>query len=276
MEQPREPGAGRWLIREHPLRSFLAEVTESVRLFGETHALWFQRPEHLAAASPGQFVMAYAGDGYDPYLGSAISIMGVREGPAGTEFGLLTPASDRVTDWLVKRRPGDEVRLVGPLGRGFIPRERVQRMLLIAEGDDVGAVIWLATTLAGQGREVTLLLGARTADDVYPARLLPSEVELAVVTEDGSLGTSGNIADAFPEYLTWCDQAFVSASVPMQQALYRIVRDRGTSKSVQMLVQAPMACGTGICDGCPVFPQRGGVKLACTDGPVFDMGELYA
>ena len=101
-------------------------------------------------------------------------------------------------------------------------------------------------------------------------------MELAVATEDGSLGIAGSITRAFPEYLTWCDQVFVSASVTTQQSIHRIVRDRATNKPVQTLVHVPMACGTGICDGCPVFPQRGGVRLVCTDGPVFDLRDLYA
>ncbi|MDA0815528.1 MAG: hypothetical protein O2924_03025 [Chloroflexi bacterium] len=258
------------------MKSFGTEVVESVRLFGGTHALWLQRPDHLASAIPGQFIMAYAGEGDDPFLGVAISVLGTRDGEAGAEFGILVTPTDRVTDWLTRRRPGDQVRFVGVLGRGFQPRERVQRMLLVGEGNDTGALVWLATALAAEGREVTMLLSGSSEAEIYPASLLPSEIELIVATEDGSLGTSGGVIDSFPPLLTWCDQAFVSTSVPTQQAIYRVVRDSGTSKGVQVLLHAPMACGTGICDGCAVFPERGGVRLVCTDGPVFDLRDLYA
>ena len=41
----------------------------------------------------------------------------------------------------------------------------------------------------------------------------------------------------------------------------------------QALVVPPMACGVGACQGCAVQVERG-VRLACTDGPVFDLLEL--
>jgi hypothetical protein len=31
----------------------------------------------------------------------------------------------------------------------------------------------------------------------------------------------------------------------------------------------------GICYACAVFPARGGVKLVCQDGPMFDLRDLY-
>ena len=258
------------------MRSFEAEVTESVRLYGDTHALWLRRPEHLAAATPGQFLMAYAGEGYDPLLGRAFSIYRVREGAAGPEFGILFDIVGRGTEWLARRGEGDSVRFVGPLGRGFEPRERVQRMLLVGGGIGVAPLIWLADTLVAEGREVTMILGGRTSAQIYPAAELPSEVELVVTTEDGSLGETGRVTAPFERLLSWCDQAFACGPDPMFEALYRVARDSGTNKPLQGLLEARMACGLGICYSCAVFPQRGGVKLVCSDGPMFDLRDIYA
>ena len=41
----------------------------------------------------------------------------------------------------------------------------------------------------------------------------------------------------------------------------------------QALVAPPMACGVGACQGCGVDTAHG-MKLACADGPVFDLLEL--
>ncbi|MYI82671.1 MAG: hypothetical protein F4056_04955 [Chloroflexi bacterium] len=46
-------------------------------------------------------------------------------------------------------------------------------------------------------------------------------------------------------------------------------------KPVQALLEETMACGMGICYGCAIFPKRGGVRLCCTDGPMFDLRDLY-
>jgi len=258
------------------VRSFTAEVTESERLYGDTHAVWFRRPDHLASAVPGQFVMVYAGESFDPLLGRALSIYRVREGAQGPEFAVLFDVVGRGTDWLARRRAGDEVRIVGPLGRGFEPRERVQKMLLVGGGIGVAPLVWFADTLIADGREVTMVLGGRGEAQIYPASLLPSEVELVVATEDGSLGETGRVTAPFERLLPWCDQAFACGPEPMFEALYNVTRDSGTNKPVQGLLEARMACGLGICYSCAVFPRKGGVKLVCHDGPMFDLRDLYA
>ncbi|MCA9849798.1 MAG: dihydroorotate dehydrogenase electron transfer subunit [Dehalococcoidia bacterium] len=258
------------------MKSFTAEVTESERLYGDTHAVWFRSPDHLASATPGQFVMVYAGESHDPLLGRAFSIYRVREGARGPEFAVLFDVVGRGTDWLSRRRAGDEVRIVGPLGRGFEPRERVQKMLLVGGGIGVAPLVWFADQLVAQGREVTMVLGGRTAAQIYPAALLPSEVELVVTTEDGSLGETGRVTTPFQRLLSWCDQAFACGPEPMFEALYNVARDTGTNKPVQGLLEARMACGLGICYSCAVFPRKGGVRLVCHDGPMFDLRDLYA
>ncbi len=251
------------------------EVTESARLYGNTHIVWLTMPPELHSATPGQFVMTYAGENSDPLLGRAFSIARVRTSDAGREFALLFDIVGRGTEWLSRRAPGDAVRVVGPLGRGFEPRERVQRMLLVGGGIGVAPLVWLADRLIEDGREVTLALGGRTAAQIFPAHLLPSDVEIVVATEDGSLGTRGLVTAPFEELLPWCDQAFACGPNPMFEAMHGVVRHSGLRKPVQALVEEQMACGMGICYSCAVFPRRGGVRLVCTDGPMFDLRDLY-
>ena len=257
------------------MNSLTAEVTESARLYGDSHVLWLRRPEELGGMAPGQFVMAYVGEHHDPLLGRPLSVHRVREDSDGSEFALLFDVVGRGTDWLSRRRPGDRVRVVGPLGRGFEPRPGVQRMLLV--GGDIGCapLIWLAERLEEQGREVTLVLGGRTEAQIFPPRLLPPAVEVVVTTEDGSLGERGRVTAPFERLLPWCDQAFACGPGAMFEALHEVHRRSGLRKSVQALVEAQMACGLGICYSCSVFPRRGGVKLVCLDGPMFDLRDLY-
>lgn len=258
------------------MRSTWAEVTESARLYGDTHILWFRRPDHFASARPGQFLMTYIGESYDPLLGRAMSVHRLREGDSGPEFAILFEIVGQGTDWLARRGPGDVVRVVGPLGRGYEPRERVDRMLLVGGGIGAAPLIWLADQLVEQGREVTLILGGRTPAQIYPAELLPPAVEVVVTTEDGSMGEKGRVTGPFERLLPWCDQAFACGPDPMFEALYRVLRDSHLRKPVQALLEARMACGFGICYSCATFPRRGGVRLICTDGPMFDLRDLYA
>jgi dihydroorotate dehydrogenase electron transfer subunit len=257
------------------VRSLDVEVTESARLYGDTHIVWLTMPTELAPATPGQFVMAYAGEASDPLLGRAFSIHRVRSGVDGEEFALLFDVVGRGTEWLSRRVPGDGVRVVGPLGRGYEPRARVQRMLLVGGGIGVAPLVWLADRLVADGREVTMALGGRTEAQIFPASLLPSDVELVVATEDGSLGTRGLVTAPFEQLLPWSDQVFACGPNPMFEAMHGVARRSGLRKPVQALVEERMACGMGICYSCAVFPRRGGVKLVCIDGPMFDLRDLY-
>lgn len=261
------------------MHSEIVTVTESARLYGDTHIVWLTMPDRFRPATPGQFVMAYAGETggvqTDPLLGRAFSFHRVREGVDGREFALLFDVVGRGTTWLAAREAGDAVRVVGPLGRGYEPRARVQRMLLVGGGIGSAPLIWLAEQLASEGREVTLVLGGRSAQHIYPPHLLPPDAEVIVATEDGSLGEQGRVTAPFERLLPWCDQAFACGPNPMFEALHDVVRRSGLRKPVQALLEAQMACGMGICYSCAVFPRRGGVRLVCHDGPMFDLRDLY-
>ena len=256
--------------------SVTLEVIESARLYGGTHILWFPLPEAFASAQPGQFVMAFCGEGYDPLLGRALSFHRTRQGLNGLEFALLFDVVGRGTEWLARRERGDEVRLVGPLGRGFEPRPNVQRMLLVGGGIGVAPLVGLADRLVDEGREVTMVLGARSEAGIFPASQLAPAVELIVATEDGSAGERGRVTAPFQRLLPWCDQAFACGPNAMFEALHGVVRASQTAKPVQALLEGVMACGMGVCYSCAVFPRRGGVKLICHDGPMFDLRDLYA
>jgi dihydroorotate dehydrogenase electron transfer subunit len=257
------------------VRSDTLEVTESARLYGDTHILWLAMPPHYQAAAPGQFVMAYIGEHADPLLGRALSIHRVRDGVAGPEFALLFDVVGRGTRWLAGRQQGDAVRVVGPLGRGFEPRPRVQRMLLVGGGIGCAPLVWLADRLAADGREVTLLLGGRSEAQIFPPALLSPDVEVVVTTDDGSAGRRGLVTAPFAELLPWCDQVFACGPNAMFEALHGLLRQSGLRKPAQALFEQTMACGLGICYSCAIFPRRGGVRLVCTDGPMFDLRDIY-
>jgi len=44
--------------------------------------------------------------------------------------------------------------------------------------------------------------------------------------------------------------------------------------SCQVSLEERMACGVGVCLGCPVKFKSGGYKMVCKDGPVFSAEEI--
>jgi dihydroorotate dehydrogenase electron transfer subunit len=266
-----------------------AEVTETQRLYADTYVTWFRCPEIGNGAYPGQFLMlrcsddaAYdesaAGHADDPLLPRPMSFHRVRNGAGGPEWAILYDVVGRGTAWLSRRKPGDRVYGWGPLGRGYEIASTSRNVLLVGGGIGVAPLVWLAETAIARGLNVTMVLGARNGELVYPSHLLPPEVELVVTTDDGSAGRKGLVTEPFGELYEWCDEAFACGPNVMMQAMAGVARKSAVRRPVQALLEERMGCGTGICYGCAVQVRvRGGraMKLVCKDGPRFEARDVW-
>jgi dihydroorotate dehydrogenase electron transfer subunit len=265
-----------------------ATVVENERLYADTHVTWFRAPDLARGATPGQFLMlrcsddaAYDGDAAhadDPLLPRPMSYHRVRPGTDGPEWSILYDVVGRGTAWLAARKPGDAVYCWGPLGRGYHIGRTSRNLLLVAGGIGIAPLVWLADDAVARGLNVTTVIGARSSAHVFPSALLPAEVEVVVTTDDGSAGRQGVATDAFGELLEWCDQAFACGPTAMFAAMAQVARKARVRRSVQVLLEERMGCGTGICYGCAVEARvRGGraMKLVCKDGPRFDLRDVF-
>lgn len=253
------------------------------------------RADFLSGAAPGQFLMLrttdlVAGSDHaptaegladDPLLPRAMSYHRVRDTEDGRQFAILYDVVGRGTAWLARRQPGDLVYGWGPLGRGFSLRNAGQNLLLVGGGIGIAPLLWLADEAVAKGQSVVVLDGARDAGGVFPAELVPSEVEVVVTTQDGSMGRQGLVTDVFLDYFEWADSVYVCGPNPMFAALADVIRAHEgpgrikRRKPVQALLEAQMGCGTGICYGCAVFDRRGEARLVCKEGPRFELRDIW-
>jgi dihydroorotate dehydrogenase electron transfer subunit len=190
------------------------------------------------------------------------------------QFAILYDVRGRGTDWLSRRKAGDELSIFGPLGRGYAINPRTQNLLLVGGGLGIAALISLSDEAIAAGKAVTLVQGARTAANLYPPDLLPPEVEVLSATDDGSTGQPGYVTELVPQHLSWADQIFACGPTPMFAALAGVMREARSRKPVQALLEERMGCGTGICYGCAVFTRQG-VRLVCRDGPRFELRQVF-
>jgi dihydroorotate dehydrogenase electron transfer subunit len=270
------------------MNTLFARVVENEQLYGDTYATWFAAPEMLRGATPGQFVMLRCVEPVpqsestldasalsdEPLLPRAMSIHRVRQGTDGQEWAILYDVVGRGTRWLAARKPGDLVFCWGPLGHGYDVTAASRQLLLVGGGIGVAPLVWLADEAVAAGKSVTMVLGGRTAEQIFPAARLPREVEVVVYTEDGSAGRKGLATEGFTEYLEWCDQAFACGPNAMFAAMADVMRPLRSRRSVQVLLEERMGCGTGICYGCAVETRKG-IRLVCKDGPKFELREIY-
>jgi dihydroorotate dehydrogenase electron transfer subunit len=252
-----------------------ARVVERRELAPDRVLLWLSAPEVSRGARPGQFVMVHPSGTFDPFLPRAFWIHRLRDGEDGEELALLVQRAGRGASMIADAVPGQRLQVTGPLGRPLSFASSVRSLLLVAEGIGVAPLVWCSDEETDRGRSVTLLLGAASAADLYPLDLVRSEVEVLVATEDGSAGSRGSVRSLVPEYMVWADQIVVAGPDRLYETLAVMLRRALWRRPCTVLTNAQMPCGTGVCGMCGMATRRKGVKLACFDGPAFELRDLW-
>jgi dihydroorotate dehydrogenase electron transfer subunit len=204
---------------------------------------------------PGQYLAAR------PLDGRMLSILPVNlfSGYAGTpvdeEPGKARPwvaAPGLPPDWI----PGTRLELFGPHGSGFcLPT--VSRLALAVFGDTPSRLLALAGPVLKMGGAVTLLT------DLGVPAFLPPQIEVMPLS-------------GWQESLAWAD--FLALDIPLAQ-LNRLSDPAFSPETLasipgQVLLHTPMpGWGTADCGVCAVHTRKGW-RLACKDGPVFDLRAL--
>jgi hypothetical protein len=199
----------------------------------------------------GQYLLVSADNGQDDPIPSALFI----ESVDGDEVSICSPSPE---GWI----PGQMLSFRGPLGHGFRLPGLFRRMALIGLDDHPGRLMSLVQV--GRLMKADIVLAGGFFSNPMITHDIPPQVEL-----DG--------LEQLTELITWAD--FVAMDVPLEKihALGELIGEtasRTMNRDIQVLVHTGMPCG-GIadCGICAVKTKRG-YKLACQDGPVFDLAEL--
>jgi dihydroorotate dehydrogenase electron transfer subunit len=223
-----------------------------------------------ATARPGQFVMVRC---RNHVLRRPLSIHQLVNENRKVKLAFLFTVVGKGTHWLSQRHVGDNIDLLGPLGNGYSIHPAAHHLLLVAGGIGIAPLCFLAQEALSRDCSVTLLLGASTANQLYPRNLLPPEAEIITTTEDGTAGKKGVITDLVPDFIGWADQMFACGPMPMYRDMankyHRLLRD----KPVQVSLEMRMGCGLGTCYSC-TLKTKGGLKQVCKDGPVFNLEDI--
>ena len=229
-------------------------------------------------AKPGQFVEIRCSKETDPLLRRPIGVNRVVRG--GIE--ILYEVVGRGTELMSGMKKNDLCDVIGPLGNGFDINTRAQerkstRAILVAGGNGVAPLLFLAEKLAKNRREVSVLIGGCSKNHILCEKdFKKTGAKVLISTEDGSKGHKGLVTALLNNLLhsTLHVQRFtIYACGPtgMLKAVSRIAQDNRVP--CQVSLEERMACGVGVCLGCPV-KIRNTYKMVCKDGPVFNAEEI--
>ncbi len=223
-----------------------------MRLEGDTQ--WITRP--------GQFVnIAIEG----LYLRRPISVSDYDEHTLTLIYKVVGEGTRRMSEM----GKGTELDLLTGLGNGFSVDALSQKPLLVGGGVGVPPLYNLARKLLAQGKQVKVVLGFNTSEEIfYEEEFRKLGCEVYVATADGSHGVRGFVTTAIRECGIDFDYFYACGPLPMLRALYDAVEQDG-----EMSFEERMGCGFGACMGCSCETKYG-AKRICKDGPVLKKEEI--
>ncbi len=260
-------------------------VLRNREIVPEIFLLALEEPRIAAQSRPGQFLMVSLAELDEPLLPRPFAVFNV-EGP---RLEILYRRVGRGTALLARMRAGEVLNVLGPLGNGFSLPEPSVAALVLAGGIGIASVHFLLLHLLRRGGtgHTILLYGCRTREEHIPLGTLESRgLLIRRAAEDGKRGLKGKVTELLPKFRdegivpsTTETEAFVCGPLPMLKAAagqleqFRI--------PAQFSLEARMACGYGVCQGCVIPVGDGGdpaglrYRKVCTEGPVFPAADVF-
>jgi dihydroorotate dehydrogenase electron transfer subunit len=224
-------------------------------------------PAIARKAKPGQFVDIKVNDTLEPLLRRPFSIHRVDAKLVEVIYEVV----GKGTEILSKKKTGDTLDVIGPLGSGFTFKKTT---ILVAGGMGVAPLIFLAEKL----KEIPslVLIGAKNKHKIIcikEFRKLGCQVKIS--TDDGSVGFKGKVTELLKKILPTMDYRvstiYACGPRPMLKEISALSKKYNVP--AQISLEEHMACGIGACLGC-VVKTKDAYRRVCKEGPVFNADEI--
>ena len=277
-----------------------AQVLSHQAFAGDQYILRLHSPETARDAKPGNFVHLRCDEALP--MRRPMSIM--RADAAKGWIDILYKAHGLGTGMLARRRVGDELSVLGPIGVPFRMDGYRRFPLLIGGGVGIPPMVYLAEHMKKNAPrcEPLVLAGSEVP---FPFTAVPSQIMIDGMP-DGVIATMPLMEDwgipcrlaslqgysgCYQGYVTDLARAWLSAPgrdvseveiyscgpTPMLKAVARVAADFNIP--CQVSLEEHMACAVGGCAGCnvEVSTESGkAMKRVCVDGPVFEASTVFA
>lgn len=196
----------------------------------------------------------------------------------GERLRIVYRIAGRGTEEFARWQPGQEAEILGILGNGFpVEAGKGKRVALMGGGIGIPPMVQLAAELKEQGSEPIIVLGYRHSR-LFLKEDLERYGKVYTATEDGSVGTKGNVLTVMEEKQIKADVIMACGPMPMLKAVRAYAQNGKIDAYISL--EERMACGVGACLGCvcrtvhkDAHSHVNNARI-CTDGPVFDAREV--
>lgn len=223
-------------------------------------------------AKPGQFICVYPKN-QSTLLPRPISICEVSE--KKDALRIVYRIAGQGTAEFSQYKKGDSISVLGTLGNGFpVEEAKGKKVFLMGGGIGIPPMLQLSKEMDADKQ---IIVGYRD-NKLFLKEDLEKYGKVYIATEDGSVGTRGNVMDAIAANALSADAIFACGPMPMLRAIKRFAEEHEIPAYISL--EEHMACGVGACLGCVVktkeVDHHSHVHNAriCTDGPVFEAKEV--
>lgn len=276
-----------------------AKIIENKKI---TQSFYKMRIESVYLAKnskPGQFIEAKCSDGNEPLLRRPLGVHRILK----DEIEILYEVVGKGTELLSGKKTGGYLDIIGPLGNGFKILSGVysdkRPAVLVGGGVGIAPLLALAQKLVCKvhsrqsivhRKKVYILIGAKTREHILCKKEFKAlGAEVIISTEDGSDGKKGLITESLQLLLLTIDCGLSAIYACGPTGMLKIVAKIAEEKRIpcQVSLEERMACGVGVCLGCPVKIRTAysvqpacpagrlyEYKMVCKDGPVFNAEEI--
>jgi dihydroorotate dehydrogenase electron transfer subunit len=230
----------------------------------------FKEPSLAATAKPGQFIEVLS---KATFLRRPFCLHRVKRKTGVCE--ILFKKLGAATSYFSGLKSGDIIDINAPLGNGF-EFKKAKTHIIAGGGMGIAPLLFLAEELYNKGENVKIFLAAKTAEELPCSGNFRLFGNTVVSTEDGSLGEQCMIDTPLERELKLNSNAAIYACGPQPMFLCVSKLAQKYKVSAQVSLEERMACGIGVCRGCPVEVKNKDVKykMVCKDGPVFDTKDI--
>ncbi len=257
-----------------PLKARLTDVIEESPLI-KTFVLF---PEKEFSFRTGQFIeLSVDGIGEAPFTPSSSPLI-------SDKLEVTVMKTGYVTEYMHNLKPGVNMGIRGPYGRGYPIDKFLGKEVLILGGGcglaPIRSLLYALEAVKDKLIKVSLCYGSRTpADCIYKPlfeRLNNTEkfeayrtVDKADSDWDGSVGVATTLLDKINISISNSVAVVCGPPIMMKFGTIRLLELGYRNDQIYLSMEKNMSCGLGKCGHCMM-----GEFFVCKDGPVFTYEEL--
>ncbi len=244
-------------------------VEKVIELKNQIFVLKIFSPEIASIINPGEFINVKVNDSTFPLLRRPFSVCDVE----GDFIFLMFNIFGEGTKMLSSKHKGELIDLLGPLGHGFNPEGDYDTAIIVAGGLGVAPFPYFIRKL-GYTKEIQSFIGGKTEKDIITYGMKNSTIS----TDDGSLGIKGNVVELVEQNIERLKSERIKIFGCGPSAMLRKLSELCIKHNIncEVSTECAMACGFGICQGCPIesvnHPEK--YLLVCKNGPVFNIKDV--